>query len=279
MSERTKLLVSFSGGRSSAFMAYHLKRDYSDRYEMVFVFANTGAENEETLVFVDRCSREWGLNVVWVEAVTHYDEKKACTHRIVDFKTASRHGQPFEEMIKKYGIPNKAYPHCTRELKTNAIESYLDSIGWKDYQRAIGIRADEKRRVHEFLYPMVALFPTDKPMVNDWWAQQPFDLGLEDYRGNCKTCWKKSTKKLVRIAKETPRDFDFFRRMEAEQGLSGSNKDGRHRTFFRGHMTAAGILEIAKEALTFDFGNDDPDENSGCTESCEAFNEPAKETP
>ena len=49
-----RLLVSFSGGETSAFMAQWLWRHKRDQYDMVFVFANTGQENEETLDFVQQ---------------------------------------------------------------------------------------------------------------------------------------------------------------------------------------------------------------------------------
>ena len=66
---RTKLLVSFSGGETSAYMSKWLIENKSDHYEMVFVFANTGEEAEETLQFVDQCDKTWDLNMVWVEAL------------------------------------------------------------------------------------------------------------------------------------------------------------------------------------------------------------------
>lgn len=47
-----KLLVSFSAGETSGYMAYLLKQEYKD--EIVFVFANVGEENEETLIFADK---------------------------------------------------------------------------------------------------------------------------------------------------------------------------------------------------------------------------------
>src|SRR5882672_246036 len=166
MEMRHRLLVSFSGGRTSAFMAKRLKDFYAHIFEMIFVIANTGQEHEKSLIFADRCDREWGLGLVWVEAVVHHGEKIGCTHRIVTFETASRNGEPFEQVIKKYGIPNKAYPHCMRELKLNPMHSYMESIGWRDASTAIGIRADERRRISKdadkygIAYPMINLFPT-----------------------------------------------------------------------------------------------------------------------
>lgn len=273
-----RMLVSCSFGRSSMRMARELKNRYSGEFDMRFVFANTGCEWEQTLVFGDRCDREFGLGVIWVEAVVHHGEEKGCTHRIVTFETASRNGEPFEEVIKKYGIPNKAYPHCTRELKLNPMRSYADSIGWHTgkYLRAVGIRVDEPHRIrkgaaHEgIIYPLAHDFPLTKPEINEEWEQQPFNLELEEHQGNCKWCWKKSFRKLAMIARETPDAFDFPMRMEMNHGLAGHNVDGTPRKFFRGNMATIDVLESAL-TTAIPMIMPDPDEDAGCTESCEAF--------
>jgi 3'-phosphoadenosine 5'-phosphosulfate sulfotransferase (PAPS reductase)/FAD synthetase len=116
---------------------------------MLFIFANTGDEEEKTLEFINRCSIGWNLNIVWVESVVHHNERKGSTYKVVDFKTASRNRGPFEEIIKKYGIPNQNFPHCNRELKLAPINSYVKSLGWKNYKTAIGIRSDEFDRVNQ----------------------------------------------------------------------------------------------------------------------------------
>lgn len=275
---KSRLFVSFSGGRTSGRMAHEIKHRYADRYDLLFGFANTGLEDERTLQFVDRCDREWGLSVVWVESVTHLDTRKSSTHRVVNFETAARDGRPFEKMIEKYGIPCKPFPHCTRELKANPIKSFLKSVGWGGCKMAIGIRADELSRVRadpRFVYPLVHWFPTTKPEVNDWWAEQPFDLGIQDYEGNCVTCWKKSTKKLLRLAKERPEAFDFMARMEATHPRVGAefrkDPEALPRTFFRGRISAENIRRMAQDATATDPPPDEPDTNSGCSESCEAW--------
>lgn len=276
---KPRLFVSVSGGLSSCFMAHKLAKEYRDQYELVFGFANTAQENEETLVFMDRCDREWDLGVVWLESSVYFTERKATGHRIVTFETATRQGEPYEDVIKKYGIPNKTFPHCTRELKLNPMKSFLVSIGWTrgTYQSAVGIRSDEPKRLRVdaekagIVYPLAHWFPRTKPEINEWWEDQPFHLGLEDYRGNCKWCWKKSTTKLVRIAQETPDVYDFPARMEREYPKAGHNTNPNYsRTFFRGGMSTNGLITLAgmaqKQAVKFD-----PDEDSGCAESCEAF--------
>ena len=227
MLSEKRLLISFSGGETSGLMTQYILEKMNTEYDKIeIVFANTGQENEETLVFVDKCDRfifsQYGKRVVWVEAVQNHGMRKSAGHRIVSYSTANRDGAVFEDMIKKYGIPNQAFPHCTRDLKLAPINSYMRSIGWKrgSYDTAIGIRADEIDRISEkaeenrIIYPLIKRRPTGKPGVNTYWRAQPFRLGISGYRGNCKWCWKKSDRKHYTLMAETPEVFDFPLRME-----------------------------------------------------------------
>ena len=276
---KPKLFLSFSGGQSSAYMTKRTIDELGGDYEIIVLFANTGQELEKTLEFVNRCDVEYGWNVAWIEAKVYHGERRGCGHNVVDFETACRDGSVFEEVIKKYGIPNAAYPHCTRELKLNPMYSYLRSIGWEkgSYETAIGIRHDEQRRVSKkqeqdrIIYPMIDWFPTEKVDVNDFWDDQPFNLGLLEHEGNCSWCWKKSFRKHSLLASENRSIFGFPAAMEALHGLRGNNLDGRHRVFFRGNMSTKELLSASDAIGTFDFSGGDQDENSGCSESCEIF--------
>ena len=232
---------------------------WEEKFDMKIVFANTGQENEETLVFVDKCDKKFNLNVHWVEAVAHHGERKGCTHKIVDFETASRNGEPFEDIIKKYGIPNHSFPHCTRETKLAPITSFpREYFGTRKYQTAIGIRVDEidrmsSRRIeNRIIYPLIEkdMVQMTKPKINFFWKTMPFRLNLRGYQGNCKTCWKKSDKKLWLIAKESPEQFNFMNDMEEKYPRVGAEfkKDETcvDRVFFRKHRTAKDILEQSK---------------------------------
>lgn len=243
-------------------------------HELTYVFANTGQEHPKTLEFVDRCDREWGLGVVWLECVTHHGERTGSTHRIVNFETASRNGEPFEQVIGKYGISNKSYPHCNRELKLNPMLSYIRSIGWAGEKTAVGIRADEPKRLRAgaesagIVYPFAHTWPMDKQDVLSWWEDQPFDLGIEEREGNCVWCWKKSDRKHFANIAANPEWYDFPRRMEAEHGTTNRNNP---QVFFRGAFSTDGLFRKA-ELLTADPRALPSDEETGsCTESCEAF--------
>ncbi len=255
------LLVSFSGGETSGYMAQWLKKNKSNEYNLIFVFANTGLENEETLEFVDKCDKAFNLNLVWVEAKIYHNKRKGTSYNVVDFKTASRNGEPFEEMIKKYGIPNRAYPHCTRETKLAPIREYAKNhFKSKEYYTAIGIRIDEidrisvKRIEYKLIYPLIEkdMIPMTKAKINFWWNNQDFRLNLKGYQGNCKTCWKKSDKKLHQIAKENPSSFDFMINMEDKYSRVGyeftKRVGAKDRVFFRGNKTGKQVLIEAKES-------------------------------
>lgn len=277
---KPKLFISFSGGQTSGYMTHKILAERSHKYDIQVVFANTGQENEETLAFVNACNLYWDLDVTWVEAVTHHHDRRGCTHRIVDFETASRNGEPFEDMIRKYGIPNKAYPHCTRELKLNPMTSYIKSLGWTDYYTAVGIRTDEARRRAKnatskgVSYPLIDWWPTDKSEVNDFWAAMPFGLGLEEHQGNCKWCWKKSFRKHFQLLAENPVQYDFPERMEHEYPTAGHNVDGTPRVFFRQNFSTQRLRAMqAIIGSDYDQMPARPDESDGCSESCDIYAE------
>lgn len=271
-----RLLISFSGGRTSAYMTYRLLREHPAKEKLV-VFANTGCEHAATLKFIDFCDLIFGFNTVWVEADVSPRKGEGTKAIVVDFLTASRDGLPFENVIRKYGIPNRNYPHCTRELKEYPIRALLRSLGWKagTYQMAIGIRADEIDRMaadaadRGIIYPLVKWGVT-KMDVLAFWRQQPFDLELPEHLGNCTWCWKKSMRKHLTLAKDHPEVFNFPQRMEREYPLAGPGNNGVARTFFRGRKTVADIMAMAQEP--FDkFVDPNFDLNDGCADSCEVF--------
>jgi 3'-phosphoadenosine 5'-phosphosulfate sulfotransferase (PAPS reductase)/FAD synthetase len=219
------ILISFSGGRTSALMARLIQElPYYKDWNKLFVFANTGKEKEETLQFIDRCDKEWNLGVVWLESVINPVKGKGVTWKIVDFETANRTGQPFEDVIKKHGLPSKLYRHCTRDLKEEPIHKYAKHIFDGDYLTAIGIRADEKHRISsdpKKVYPLNDL-NVDEIFVRNWWDRQNFDLNIKDYEGNCDLCFLKSKRKKLTLVKENPNIVQWWNEMEYK--YSGGNQ-------------------------------------------------------
>jgi len=285
-----KLFISFSGGRSSFVMTDLLLSEQKPDREIAVAFCNTGLEHEATLDFVNDCDRHWGGVVVWLESVFH-GVGKGVTHKIVDFNTASRRGEPFEAFIAKHGIPNATTPQCTARLKLDCIFSYRRANNWLACPTAIGIRADEIDRQSKhmerdnLIYPLIDRGFT-KEMVNAYAAKFPFDLKIpNDAYGNCVTCWKKSDRKLFTIAIESPHYFDFFRRMDSEYGnfktdCAAASPQGNRR-FFRGHRTTQDILDQAHQTQFEPYSdemqrtiwNELIDVGAACDQGCEVFHD------
>lgn len=282
------LIISFSGGKTSAYMTYLLIKKYSGKRVIVVIFANTGKERNETLDFVNNCDIHFGFNTIWIEGVTFQNQTKSSGYKIVDFATADRTGIPFEDMINKYGIPNKTFPHCTRELKINPIASYIKDLGYGDaYEMGIGIRADEPRRLTvkpNIIYPLAYEFPTTKLMVAQWWDKQPFNLQLKDHEGNCDMCWKKSKIKLLTSIVEDPDYITWWHFMEEtyKEFVPPSQRHSRLTPihFFRGNESAKDLIELSKTPFTLfkdkhtkenlNYTSPNIDFTDPCEESCEA---------
>ena len=190
-------VISFSGGRTSAYMLKKIVDAYGGRLpnSVSVIFANTGLERPETLEFVDVCGREWGVEIVWVEYLWDAPHRT----RVVDFATASRKGEPYAALIDRKGfVPSVSIRYCSGFLKRDRIESYArHRLDLKRWHSVIGLRADEQRRVlrmramncgsrtgaHAVL--PLADAGVRQADVLEWWKRQPFDLGIPSYAGNC----------------------------------------------------------------------------------------------
>lgn len=244
-------VVLFSGGRTSAFLAKYMK-EHPHYKNCIFVFMNTGKEREETLQFADKCDKEFGLNLVWLEALVNNEKGKGTTYKIVDFETASRNGEPFEAMLKKYPLPNNKASNCTRELKQRPIDAYLRD-NYKDFDiiKVVGIRADEAHRksvnaeIEKVIYPLCDEVKIDSKFIRNWWGNQSFDLGLKDYQGNCDLCFKKSLKKRLTIIKENPEIAKWW--IEMEQKYSSEEIP---RFDLRTNKSIEELVEMAKRPFT-----------------------------
>lgn len=293
-----RLLVSFSGGETSAYMTFKILSEWRDRYdETVVAFANTGQEHENTLLFVKQCDEVLGFKTVWIETMVHSGERKGSTHRRVDFASADRSGARFEEVIRKYGISNKVSPHCTRELKERPIHHLATSIGWEkgSYDTAIGIRNDEVNRMsasaesRRLIYPLISEWPTTKEQINEHWKTQSFRLQLHAWQGNCKWCWKKSLRKHVVNLHDNPDWYDFPEIMEFLYGRTGfeftkkTDKPYPNRVFFREERSTQDLRAVAA-TMPYDPPKDsndfDPelDVGEGCADSCEVFSDDMDDT-
>jgi 3'-phosphoadenosine 5'-phosphosulfate sulfotransferase (PAPS reductase)/FAD synthetase len=233
--------IAFSGGRTSAYMLHHILEangSLPDRVQVLF--QNTGREMPQTLDFVQECGERWGVKITWLEYLSetpHFE--------IVSHNSASRNGEPFERLIrrKKY-LPNQQARFCTIELKIRTAKRYLMSLGWKEWTNAIGIRADEQRRIRPendkgkdrwFTWQPLNHAGVTKRDVAAFWSRQPFDLRLPNVKGNaalgnCDGCFLKSEATLAMLARDYPDRHEWWSDMETlASSLSASVSGARFR--------------------------------------------------
>jgi 3'-phosphoadenosine 5'-phosphosulfate sulfotransferase (PAPS reductase)/FAD synthetase len=260
-------LISFSGGRTSAFMLHQIVEAYGGRLpaNVIPCFANTGKEMPQTLDFVAECGERWGVNIVWLE----YDPagEKQRKFRIVDYATASRDGEPFEALIRqrKY-LPNPVARFCTEILKIRVMRDFGLSLGWEEWTTAVGLRFDEPRRVakiraiSERWEKAVPLYDAEvtKADVTAFWAKQVFDLELPNAdgktpHGNCDLCYLKSAKIISALIAEEPSRADWWARMESI-ATPAKPSGARFRNDRPGYSD---MKRAVLEQRAFDFGEQD----------------------
>ena len=212
-------VISFSGGRTSGYMLRNIL-DVGLAPDVHVVFANTGKEREETLVFVNTVSREWGVDIVWLER--HGDG-----HPVeVAFTSAARNGEPFDAIIGKRGYaPGPMSRFCSTELKTLTIDKWMRGQGYPKYWgNVVGIRGDEQRRAAKMLeggqrrgwevvLPLYERGVIERDVM-EFWDSQTFDLGITSMQGNCDLCFLKSRSKLVNLIRDEPERAEWWIRHE-----------------------------------------------------------------
>lgn len=237
--------LSFSGGRTSAYMLWMVllsnTREDIARW-LIVCFANTGKEREETLAFVQRCSEEWCISIVWVE---FRDAPEG--FQVVDLASASRNGEPFEAAIRKRQyLPNPVTRYCTVELKIRTMHRYLRSLGWAEndgeWDQMVGIRADEHRRVSKIRARGTSTETPREHMrlpladdgvtvrhIDSFWQKQPFRLQLPTFNGktllgNCDLCFLKGRQQVYSIIQSDLHSADWWASMER----LGNGKDAAY---------------------------------------------------
>jgi 3'-phosphoadenosine 5'-phosphosulfate sulfotransferase (PAPS reductase)/FAD synthetase len=217
--------ISFSGGRTSAYMLWRVLQSNDGLPEDTHVlFANTGKEEEATLEFVRDCGKRWGVYITWLE-YRNYGDMTGHGAKWVecDFDSAARNGEPFEMAIGSRGgaLPNRMMRYCSSELKTRTMHRFLRHRGWDYWDTFLGIRADEPRRVAKFranchpetkdetVHMPLALTNIGAQDVARFWTQAGFDLGLPNMNGkamhgNCDLCFLKPPAQRLSLIREKP---------------------------------------------------------------------------
>ena len=247
-------LVSFSGGRTSAFMLKKILEayDYELPNSIQVCFANTGKELPETLDFVHECETRWNVKVNWLELEIS-KERPIWRSKLVTYETASRNGEPFDILLdKRKALPNPVMRLCTQELKVNVMKRYMKGLGVDEWYNVLGLRADESSRVVRAtgkncmdswisICPLASQGITNDDIV-DYWTKNDFDLQLplidgKTAAGNCDLCYLKGMKTVVNIIAEKPELANWW-----------IDKENKFDRYFRNDRPGyQRLVEISKE--------------------------------
>tara|TARA_X000001382_G_scaffold52194_2_gene35559 strand:- start:9507 stop:10349 length:843 start_codon:yes stop_codon:yes gene_type:complete len=262
-------LISFSGGRTSAFMLKQIIDAHGGTLpdDIYVTFANTGKEMPETLDFVQACSEHWDVKVHWLE-LEMADERPVYRTKEVTYETASRDGKPFEALIgRRSYLPNPVARFCTAELKIRRMKDFMWKMqGYKHWDNVLGLRYDEPRRVSSSrnasdrerwgnLMPMYDAKHTVKDVL-EFWQKANFDLTLpsidgQTLAGNCDLCFLKGRKTLTKLIKERP---DLTTWWIAQENRIG---EGTGATFRSDRPPYVELLKEAENPVMDDMFEDD----------------------
>ena len=288
--DNKNIFGSISAGYSSVMMAILLRKWYPD-HNIIYGMANTSKERKESLRFMNECNDYYNLNMVWIEADFH-EKGKGATPKVTSYEDLKRNGEIFENGIKKYGIPNMENKWCNRDMKLTVLTKYADSVFGKDnYSVAVGMRADELDRVRKDYKTNNVFYPLmDRGIVsndrNKFWKDQPIQITIPAYKGNCDMCFAKSTRKLMTILKEEPNKSEWWDKMIKYYGsipLDGKKsyndlmkQNNGVQTFYRDYNTIDDLVELAKHPFTratdeYIYESDLFDLEDECGSGCQVF--------
>lgn len=281
-------LISFSGGRTSAYMLRLILDAHGGTLpdDVHVTFANTGKEREETLRFVHECASRWNVHVRWLEwrppGESDVDKLRFTE---VGYNSASRNGEPFKDLMRrKQYLPNSQMRYCTIELKIRVMRDFMRAQGYAKWTNATGLRADEMHRVFKSMerndsgkerfrvvMPMAssgprATYARRKPDVLTFWLgstmrmgadlPQGFDLGLEDHEGNCDICFLKGRFKKLAILQKNPEFGQWWADAEADAEADAKCSVSSGARFDRSESILQ-LMASAKSNIPIVFDDDD----------------------
>ncbi len=293
-------VVSFSGGRTSAYLVYLIEQmrksgEWTEPVE--YIFMDTGAEHPKTYEFIKKCVEHFGIKLTCLHGDFNQPVGQGHTYKVVSIKDCKHDmvNGPFAQLIKKYGPPTVMSAWCTSRMKEETHDKYCnDKYGKGNYITWLGIRADEPARLkigkRKDLRYMAEITDFEKEDVLDFWAGMPFDLEIQEHLGNCVFCIKKSINKIALAARDEPiLAMEWQRAIEnatdrlnqpKEKSYGGLFPDKyvqhvQKGVMYRNHNSMESIIAKfalhARDEIYDSIRSMKRKESGGCTESCEAF--------
>lgn len=278
-----KHVVSFSGGRTSAYLVHLMEQKRSvEGWDVSYIFMDTGAEHPKTYDFIRNVVRHFGIDLVCLRGDFNQPLGVGHAYRVVGIDEIGHDLSPFSSMCNKYGTPSVSGKWCTSRMKQEIHDMYCDDVYGKDnYVTWIGIRADETKRLGgigrtEYIRYLAEIDDAEKTDVLSFWSKMPFNLEIDEWLGNCVFCFKKSDLKLAAAQRDEPELYiKWLEMIDSAKERPGQDRESRH-VMYRKKMTLQNVI------AQFDGSTGDEiksrirgakmTETGSCSESCEVFN-------
>jgi len=276
--KKNKMICSFSGGRTSAYLVHLLeKKRISDGWDVEYVFMDTGAEHPKTYEFVRNVVEHYGIDLTVLKTKINKEMGVGPTYEVHSIDSIGWDLSIFNELTNKYGNPfNPGGGFCTDKLKTVTFQKYLKA-NHQDATTWIGIRVDEPRRLKskKGIRYLAELSRMDKTDIMGWWKQMPFDLELQEHLGNCVFCIKKGVNKIALAIKDEPKLAKEWSQMLETSRDRSKDPEVSKLHIYRGKMSMDGIAkfyaDIDRDWLHNSMNHAKRFETGSCSDSCEAF--------
>jgi len=270
-------IVSFSGGRTSAYMVYLIEemRKRGDIDNVHYVFMDTGAEHPKTYEFVKNVVNHFDIDLKCIMAKINPEHGIGTTYERVALSDVGYSLDVWKSFVDKYGTPYAHLAHCTKMMKTEPYNKFCNEMfGKGNYISWLGIRIDEPKRLRprDDAKYLADISDYEKLDILDFWRNQPFDLGIEEWLGNCVFCVKKGTNKIALAAIDEPamaREFSDILASDSVKTLP--SKTSPNECCYRGQTSIPQIIESFSGHSRSDIIAGLRPSSGACSESCEAF--------
>jgi hypothetical protein len=274
-------VVSFSGGRTSAYLVWLMLLRKLAGEQVYFIFMDTGCEHPMTYRFVREVVKFWDIPLIVLQVDINPELGQANGYTVwepKDIQTNMPALKPFIDMVRKYGTPYIGGAFCTDRLKLVPFKKYCDDhFGKGKYTTWIGIRADEPKRLgrKEGISYLADISDFEKSDILEWWEDQPFNLQIPEHLGNCVFCIKKSTQKVGLACRDEPGMMRLFNEVTTGSHVRDGHRQTSKEVMYRGHLSLEGIANMYSEQdyqrLYQDMVSAKRFDTGSCSESCEIF--------
>ncbi|MFP2504588.1 phosphoadenosine phosphosulfate reductase family protein [Buttiauxella sp. BIGb0552] len=149
-------VVSFSGGRTSAYLVHLMEQlRVSAEMDVRYIFMDTGAEHPATYQFIRDVVSHWGIELTCLRVKVNPELGQGNSYQIIPLESIGPDLQPWIDVTEKYGTPYFGGAFCTRTMKIEVCERYCKD-NFDTYDSWLGMRLDEQGRIWgERLFPLL----------------------------------------------------------------------------------------------------------------------------